>query len=81
VSAEFRTSSFCSTGGCVEVGWRTSSFCGTGTCVEVGGEGDGNVMVRDAKDPHRRVTLTFGPGEWQAFLGGIRNGEFQSDRR
>jgi hypothetical protein len=31
--------------------FRRSSFCGTGTCVEVGFQPDGTVAVRDAKHP------------------------------
>jgi Domain of unknown function (DUF397) len=33
------------------------------------------VGVRDSKDPDGAV-LRFSAGEWDAFLGGARNGEF-----
>lgn len=55
--------------------YRVSSFCGAGGCVEVAPLPDGNVAVRDSKQrdlaPH-----VFTPGEWDAFLTGVRNGEF-----
>jgi len=58
--------------------FRVSSFCSRGGCVEVGHGGEaGNVVVRDAKDPHRRVALTFSLDRWAAFLAGVRAGEFQ----
>jgi hypothetical protein len=34
------------------------------------------VVVRDAKDPIRRVSITFSARAWRAFLAGTRNGEF-----
>ncbi len=36
---------------------------------------DGRISVRDSKDPHGG-TLQFTPAEWRAFVGGVRNGEF-----
>lgn len=50
------------------------SFCNS-NCVEVAGLPGGGVGVRDSKDPDGPV-LKFTPGEWQAFVGGARNGEF-----
>ncbi|HEX9042640.1 MAG TPA: DUF397 domain-containing protein [Trebonia sp.] len=69
-------------GGCVTgsesapITWRksnTSSDSGN-NCVEVslGGEG---VLVRHSRDPNGPV-LSFTHSEWQAFLVGARNGEF-----
>jgi len=58
--------------------FRVSSFCSSGGCVEVGHAGEGgSVVVRDAKDPHRRVALTFSADRWADFLAGVRAGEFQ----
>lgn len=55
--------------------WRKSSYSGgNGNCVEVAVVG-GVTAVRDSKDPSGPV-LVFGPGEWNAFLGGVRGGEF-----
>jgi hypothetical protein len=33
---QFFTSSYCTSGQCVEIGFETSSYCGTSNCVEVG---------------------------------------------
>jgi hypothetical protein len=56
--------------------YRTSSYCNLGGCVEVGQLPDGAVSVRDSKDPERRMSLVFGPEEWIAFVSGVKNGEF-----
>lgn len=50
------------------------SFCNS-NCVEVAHLADGQIGVRHSKDPQGPV-LRFTPGEWRAFLGGVRNGEF-----
>ncbi|MGW4472880.1 DUF397 domain-containing protein [Nonomuraea sp. NPDC004354] len=56
--------------------WRKSSFShASGECVEFGRSADGGVMLRDSKDPAGAV-LAFTPGEWRAFLAGVRNAEF-----
>lgn len=56
--------------------WIKSSLSfSNGNCVEVASLPDGGVGVRDSKDPSGPV-LRFTPGEWDAFLGGARNGEF-----
>ncbi|KKS27014.1 MAG: hypothetical protein UU88_C0013G0012 [Parcubacteria group bacterium GW2011_GWC1_42_11] len=44
------------------------------TCVSVK-IGDGHVQVRDTKDASK-TALTFSPDEWRAFVGGVKNGEF-----
>lgn len=56
--------------------YRTSSFCNLGNCVEVGRAPDGTVLVRDTKDAGRRVALSFTPDEWRAFVLGVKAGEF-----
>ncbi|SDG05592.1 protein of unknown function [Sinosporangium album] len=66
------------------VTWRKSTRSANGqNCVEVavvkGGTGPkaGDVvfMVRDSKDPDG-PQLQFTPAEWEAFLGGVKDGEF-----
>jgi len=58
--------------------WSKSSFSfSNGNCVEVAHLPGGHIGVRDSKDPHGPV-LRFTPDEWQAFIGGARNGEFDS---
>ena len=59
--------------------WRKSSRSMTnGNCVEVAGRAGEFIGVRDSVNP-RGTVLGFTPGEWDAFVGGVRNGEF--DRR
>jgi hypothetical protein len=64
-------------GNCVEVGWLASSLSdsGSGTCVEVADLGDSVIGVRNSRDPDGPV-LRFTPDEMRAFIGGVRNGEF-----
>lgn len=56
--------------------FKTSSFCNFGDCVEVGQSSDGSFVVRDTKDAERRQALTFTRDEWAAFVAGVRAGEF-----
>lgn len=58
--------------------WTKSSlsFCNS-NCVEVASLPEGEIGVRDSKDVAGPV-LRFTPGEWHAFLGGVRNGEFDN---
>jgi Domain of unknown function (DUF397) len=56
--------------------WVKSSFSfANGDCVEVASLPDGIVGVRDSKDSDGPV-LQFTSSEWRAFVGGVRNGEF-----
>ena len=52
------------------------SFCNS-NCVEVASLPGGQVGVRHSKVAHGQV-LRFTPDEWSAFLGGVRNGEFDA---
>jgi hypothetical protein len=58
--------------------WRTSARSGGNGCVEVGLV-DGQIAVRDSKD-RRGPVLLFTAHEWEAFLGGARDGEFEIPR-
>ena len=61
--------------------WVKSSLSNSfSNCVEVADLPDGGVAVRDSKDPSGPV-LRFTPGEWQAFTGGVRGGEFDGSGR
>ncbi len=53
--------------------WRTSTRT-TGECVEVAFVDD-IIAVRDSKDREGPV-LFFTHGEWAAFVGGTKDGEF-----
>lgn len=57
--------------------WVKSSRSGpySDNCVEVNGLAGPLVAVRDSKHPDGTV-LAFTPAEWDAFLDGARDGEF-----
>jgi hypothetical protein len=56
--------------------WIKSSLSAyNGNCVEVAGLNHDSIRVRDSKHP-RGAVLNFTPAEWDAFIGGVRNGEF-----
>jgi hypothetical protein len=89
---QWTRSSKCESSACVEVAFFKSSYSGTngacvevaflksgasvdnGTCVEVGAC-DCGVKVRDSKDPEGPV-LNFTHAEWDAFVAGVHNREF-----
>ena len=54
--------------------WHTSTYSASANCVEVAFL-NGLVAVRHSKDRQGHV-LTFTQPEWQAFLAGARDGEF-----
>ncbi|MFI5840509.1 DUF397 domain-containing protein [Catenuloplanes sp. NPDC051500] len=47
---------------------------GSGNCVRVARH-DGHVFVTDTKDPSR-APMIYTAAEWDAFLGGAKDGEF-----
>jgi hypothetical protein len=58
--------------------FRKSTFSGGAGCVEVRLLPDGRIALRDSKDPAlppHHFTAT----EWNAFLAGVRAGEFNLD--
>jgi len=55
--------------------WRKSRFSGSSNCVEVAVR-DGQIYVRDSKKAPIGPALAFSPSEWNAFLTGVRDGEF-----
>ena len=58
--------------------WVKSSLSlSNGNCVEVASLPEGEVGVRNSRDACGPV-LQFTSDEWHAFLGGVRNGEFDS---
>ncbi|WP_084195620.1 DUF397 domain-containing protein [Streptosporangium amethystogenes] len=57
--------------------WRKSSLSGSGNnCVEVA-HIDNQYLVRDSKNPGG-ATLVFSPGDWAAFLGRVKSGDFDT---
>jgi len=65
------------------VAWRISSYSTNsgGSCVEAGAlpDGTGRVAVRHSHHPDG-LALVFGRAPWAAFLGDIKNGEFDLGR-
>jgi Domain of unknown function (DUF397) len=58
--------------------WVKSSLSfSNGNCVEVASLPDGEIGLRNSRDSEGPV-LRFTSDEWHAFLGGVRNGEFDS---
>ena len=56
--------------------WRKSSYSnGSGDCVEVADLPDGTIAVRNSKHPEAG-TVFFTPSEMNAFLMGVKDGEF-----
>lgn len=61
------------------VAWHISTRSDShgGSCVEAGplGDGSGRVAVRHSRDP-QGATIVYTRAEWDAFLAGVRDGEF-----
>jgi len=56
--------------------WVNSSLSfANGNCVEVADLAGDEIGVRNSRDAAGSV-LRFTPDEWHAFIGGVRNGEF-----
>ena len=56
--------------------WRKSRHSDTDQgCVETAFLPNGNVAVRDSKD-RRGPALVYTPSEWDAFIKGAKDGEF-----
>jgi hypothetical protein len=58
-----------------ELHWFKSSASAAGNCVEVARLPGGGVAVRDSKDRARALHV-YTRSEWEAFLAGVKNGEF-----
>jgi hypothetical protein len=59
------------------VKWFKSTRSGNnGACVEVAQLGDDAIGVRDTKAQGSGPILTFTRAEWDAFIGGAKDGEF-----
>ncbi|BCB87733.1 DUF397 domain-containing protein [Phytohabitans suffuscus] len=57
--------------------WRKSGRCESNTCVEVAMVGL-DIAIRDSKQPDG-PTLLFTRAEWDAFVGGVHDGDFLFD--
>jgi hypothetical protein len=58
--------------------YKSSASSYNGNCVEISHLQDGRVAVRDTKDRASGPALIFTRPEWDAFLAGAKNGEFDS---
>jgi hypothetical protein len=61
-----------------DTGWRKSSRSQFNNCVEVCFVGD-DVPLRNSRDPDGPV-LVFTAPEWDAFVEGVKRGEFDRPR-
>jgi hypothetical protein len=58
--------------------WRKSTASGTSNCVEVSFAGE-SVLMRHSRNP-AGPKLSFSYSEWEAFVTGVHNGEFDTDK-
>ena len=56
--------------------WFKSSASASGACVEVAHLPGGGVAVRDSKD-RSKAPHVYTRREWDAFVIGVKNGEFE----
>ena len=57
--------------------WITSRACNNSACVQVAHLPDGMVALRDSKDV-TKAPYVFDREEWEAFLTGVKSGEFDA---
>lgn len=65
-------------GNCVQVAWLGSSLShANGNCVQVADLPDDVIGVRNSRHVEAEgPILMFTRGEWEAFVAGVKNGEF-----
>lgn len=56
--------------------FKTSSACGIPLCVAVAISPEHEVGVRNSGDS-KKTTVVFNKDEWNAFIKGVKNGEFE----
>jgi hypothetical protein len=59
--------------------WRKSTFSNlNGNCVEIGQLMPDRIGIRDTKDNGAGPVLVFSGAEWNAFIAGAKEGEFDN---
>jgi hypothetical protein len=59
-----------------DLAWRKAAACNPeGSCVELAALPDGNIAMRNSRDPHG-PRLVFTQAEIAAFIDGAKEGEF-----
>lgn len=59
--------------------WRKSTYSQmNGNCVEVGRLASNRIGIRDTKDSGTGPVLIFTGAEWDAFVAGAREGQFDN---
>ncbi len=62
--------------GSAGLNWRRPKCGSHGSCVEIADTADDGVAVRDGKSADSSPILFFSRQEWDAFLAGVKAGEF-----
>ena len=55
--------------------WRRACRCAGNNCIEVAKDGN-RYLIRDSRAPDA-VPLQVDGADWAAFVGGVRDGDFQ----
>ena len=62
-----------------QASWRKSSFSQmNGNCVEIGRLESNRIGIRDTKDSGAGPVLVFTGTEWDAFIDGAKEGQFDN---
>ena len=56
---------------------KSSASQGNGACVETRSVKEGEILVRNSRDPEGPI-LSFTKAEWVAFVAGVKAGEFDA---
>lgn len=59
--------------------YRSSSFSGGGNCVQAQQLENGDVCMRDSRNP--AVSIVVSHADWVAFVAGVKNSEFDFPSR
>lgn len=55
--------------------WAKSTFCASSACIEVSLDPEfDQVLIRNSTNPN--VFMAFSFSDWQAFIAGVKQGEF-----